>query len=285
MVKPSDFDQNVEIHWCPGCGNFPSLKILKETMADLGLTPQDVAIITGIGQAGKFSHFLKGNMVNGLHGRYLSNALAIKAANPNLTVFALSGDGCTYSEGGNHFLHTIRYNPEIVNIVHNNSVYGLTKGQASPTSQLGRITGVQTLGVYNTPFNPLPVAIAQNASFVARAYVGNAEETKKILKKAVVHKGYAFIDIFSPCVSFNRINTYQWYRDNTYYLEDDYNPYNQKDALNRSLEQKKLPLGIFYINERPTYNENVQIYKEDKRPLWQRELNKEKLTELINKYR
>ncbi|MHA1995102.1 MAG: thiamine pyrophosphate-dependent enzyme [Candidatus Hodarchaeales archaeon] len=285
MVNASEYDKDVEVHWCPGCGNYPALKILKETLANLNIAPNNAVIVTGIGQAGKFSHFIEGNMINGLHGRYLSNALAIKASNPELSVFAISGDGCTFSEGGNHFLHTIRYNPSIVNIVHDNGVYGLTKGQASPTSEIGVKTGVQTIGVYNTPFNPIAVAIAQNASFVARGFVGHAEETKNILKKAIAHKGYAFIDLFSPCVSFNRINTYKWYRENTYYLEDDYSPFDQKEAVGRALERQKLPLGIFYINERPTYEDNIQIYKNDTRPLWQRDVSIEKLTALIDSYR
>ena len=129
------------------------------------------------------------------------------------------------------------------------------------------------------------MAIAQNASFVARAFVGHVEQTKEVLKKAIAHHGYALIDLFSPCVSFNRINTYQWYRENTYYLEDSYSPFDQKEALQRALEQGKLPLGIFYINERPTYEENIQIFKNDSRPLWQRERSKEKLTQLIDTFR
>jgi 2-oxoglutarate ferredoxin oxidoreductase subunit beta len=284
MVNSTDFDRDIEIHWCPGCGNFPALKNIKETLAELEITPHDVVIVTGIGQAGKFSHFINGNMLNGLHGRYLSNALAIKTSNPELLVFALSGDGCTYSEGGNHFIHTIRYNPDIINIVHNNAVYGLTKGQASPTSETGFITSVQNFGVYNEPFNPIAIAIAQNASFVARAFVGHSKQTKEILKKAIKHKGYALIDLFCPCVSFNRVNTYQWYRENTYYLEDDHDLYNQKMAINRALERGKLPLGIFYINPRPTYHENTRVYLNDKRPLWQRDLDNEKLENLINSF-
>lgn len=284
MDTKTDFDQDVEIHWCPGCGNFPALKTLKEALVELKMSPHDVVIVTGIGQAGKFSHFINGNMINGLHGRYLSNALAIKTANPELAVFAISGDGCTFSEGGNHFIHTIRYNPDIVNIVHNNAVYGLTKGQASPTSETGFITSVQNFGVYNEPFNPIAITIAQNASFVARAFVGHSEQTKEILKKAIDHKGYAFIDLFCPCVSFNRINTYKWYRENTYYLEEDYDPYNRKEAMSRTFEKGKLPLGIFYLNPRPSYHENTRVYLDDKRPLWQRDVDKEKLKKLMTDF-
>ncbi|MHA2304930.1 MAG: thiamine pyrophosphate-dependent enzyme [Candidatus Hodarchaeales archaeon] len=272
-------------HWCPGCGNFGSLRIIKETLIELEISPYDTVFVTGIGQAGKFSHFINGNIINGLHGRYLPNAIGIKTANPKLNVIAISGDGCTYSEGGNHFLHTIRYNPDFVNIVHNNAVYGLTKGQASPTTEYGFVTGVQTLGVYNEPFNPIAIAIAQNASFVARAFVGHVDQTKEILKQAIQHKGYSLIDLFCPCVSFNRINTYKWYRENTYYLEENYNPYDQKIAILRALEKEKLPLGIFYINPRPIYHDNIRIYAQDERPLYKRELNKIALNELINSFR
>jgi 2-oxoglutarate ferredoxin oxidoreductase subunit beta len=285
MVESTDFDRDIEIHWCPGCGNFPALKNIKEVLSELKITPRDAVIVTGIGQAGKFSHFINGNMLNGLHGRYLSNALAIKTANPELIVFAISGDGCTYSEGGNHFIHTIRYNPDIINVVHNNAVYGLTKGQASPTSETGFLTKVQNFGVYNEPFNPIAIAIAQNASFVARAFVGHSDQTQDILKKAIKHKGYALIDLFCPCVSFNRVNTYQWYRENSYYLDDDHDPYNQKMAMNRALERGKLPLGIFYVNSRPSYHENTRVYLDDKRPLWQRDVDHEKLENLINSFK
>jgi 2-oxoglutarate ferredoxin oxidoreductase subunit beta len=164
------------------------MKIMKDTLTELGIKPKDFVLVSGIGQAGKFPHFMKSQSYNGLHGRYLSAALGIKAANPELHVLAVSGDGCTLSEGGNHFLHTIRYNPDIVNIIHNNMVYGLTKGQASPTSQLGFKTKVQVFGVINEPFNAVAVAIALNASFVARAFVGDIEKTKEILIKAINHK-------------------------------------------------------------------------------------------------
>jgi len=283
--KGTEWDSKNDPHWCPGCGNFGALRSLKESLIDLNIHPQDTVFVTGIGQAGQFCHFINGNILNGLHGRYLSNATAIKAANPHLHVIAISGDGCTYSEGGNHFLHTIRYNPDIVNIVHNNGVYGLTKGQASPTSDIGFITSVQRVGVYNEPLNPIAIAIAQNASFVSRAFVGHPEETKEIIKKALNHKGYALIDLFSPCVSFNRLNTYQWFRENTYYLDETHDPYDQKMALEKALEKKKLPLGTFYINPKPTYEQNTRIYSKDSRPLFQRELNKEVLIKLISKFR
>ncbi|MFW9783122.1 MAG: thiamine pyrophosphate-dependent enzyme [Candidatus Heimdallarchaeota archaeon] len=285
-MSNSEYELDIEIHWCPGCGNYIALRILKETLIELNLKPQDLVIVSGIGQAGKFPHFMKSQSFNGLHGRYLSNALGIKAANPSLTVIAISGDGCTYSEGGNHFIHTIRYNPDIVNIVHNNQVYGLTKGQASPTSLLGFRTKVQVFGVINEPFNPLAVAISLNASFVARAFVGDIEKAKEIYKKAIEHKGYALIDLLCPCVTFNHVNTFQWYKENSYYIDEAHDPYDQNKAMNLALDSKKLALGVLYIspNKRP-YEENVQIYKQDKRPLYQRELDISKFKKLIESFR
>ncbi len=285
-MKSNIFDRNAEISWCPGCGNFNALRIMKESLTELGIKPQDFVLVSGIGQAGKFPHFLNSQSFNGLHGRYLSNALGIKAANPELTVIAVSGDGCTFSEGGNHFIHTIRYNPNIVNIVHNNQVYGLTKGQASPTSQLGFITKVQVNGVINEPFNAPALAISQNASFVARAFVGDLEKTKEILKKALNHNGYALIDLFCPCISFNRVNTFKWYKDNSYYIDDSHDPYDQKKALNLAMETTKFPLGILYINpHRRPYEENIRIYDNDKRPLFKRQLDKSKFNQLLDTFR
>lgn len=274
--------ENTEIHWCPGCGNFGVLKILKETLSELEIDPNKLVFVSGIGQAAKTAHYIKTNIFNGLHGRYLSVALAIKATNPQLTVIAESGDGCTYSEGGNHFIHTIRYNPDIVNIVHNNMVYGLTKGQASPTSEMGFKTKVQIDGVKNAPFNPLAVAISLKASFVARAFVGHAEKTKEIIKEAIKHKGYALVDLFSPCVSFNKVNTYKWFKENCYYLEESHDPYNHNEAFKRAMEEDKVPLGIFYRNKnKKTYEESLGIYEKDEKPLYMRKVDMRKVKFLI----
>lgn len=282
----NEWDLDIEIHWCPGCGNYNALKIMKETLSELKLKPQDVVLVSGIGQAGKFPHFIKAQSFNGLHGRYLSNALAIKASNPNLTVITMSGDGCTYSEGGNHFTHTIRYNPNIVNLVHNNQVYGLTKGQASPTSQIGFKTPVQVGGVIIEPFNATAVAISLKASFVARAFTGDVEQTKEILKRAIKHKGYALIDLLCPCVTFNHVNTFRWYKENSFYLDDDHDPFDQKKAINLAIQTNKLPLGILYINtSRPTYEERIRIYEKDNRPLYLRDLDVSKFKTLIESFK
>ena len=286
-ISSKEFDlDEVEISWCPGCGNYSALKVMKEALTDLGIKPHEFVLVSGIGQAGKFPHFIKAQSFNGLHGRYLSAALGIKASNPELTVIAVSGDGCTLSEGGNHFLHTIRYNPDIVNVLHNNQVYGLTKGQASPTSQLGFKTKVQVFGVINEPFNALAVAISLNASFVARAFVGDLDKTKELLKKAINHKGYALIDLLCPCVTFNRVNTYQWYKEHSYFIDDAHDPFDQMKAMKLALDTSRLALGILYKNpNRRPYSENVRIYNEDKRPLYQRDLDKEKFNQLLESLR
>lgn len=283
-VKAFDLEYS-DIAWCPGCGDFSILKILKQSLAELDIAPENLVMVSGIGQAAKTPHYLKANVFNGLHGRALPPAVAIKSVNTNLTVIAQSGDGDMYGEGGNHFIHTIRRNPNITNIVNNNMVYGLTKGQASPTSQLAFKTPIQATGVTNEPFNPLAVAISLDASFVARAFCGDIEQTKEIFKKAITHKGYALVDVFQPCVSFNKINTHKWFKENTYYLEDSYDPSNRQEAFKRALETDKLPLGIFYVNHnKPSFEENLDLYKESDIPLCFRDVTnrKEKLKSLIS---
>jgi 2-oxoglutarate ferredoxin oxidoreductase subunit beta len=261
------------------------LKVLKQALGEMEIAPENLVMVSGIGQAAKIPHYLRCHTFNGLHGRALSPAFAIHVANPNLTVIAESGDGDMYGEGGNHFIHTIRRNPNITNIVHNNMVYGLTKGQASPTSARGFKTPVQVGGVILEPFNPLAVAIALDASFVGRAFIGDQQQTKELLKQAIAHKGYALVDIFQPCVTFNRINSYQWFKDNTYTLGPQHDPTDRQAAFARACEScdgGKLPLGVFYKHpEKAVYHEAAGLYAADSRPLWERPQDRRKLRELI----
>ena len=283
-MDTKDYDlASIDIAWCPGCGNYAILNTLKQALAELKISPQQLVVVSGIGQAAKIPQYFKTNYFNGLHGRALPPATGIKAANPNLTVIAESGDGDMYGEGGNHFIHAIRRNPDITNIVHNNMVYGLTKGQASPTSELGFRTPLQVNGVVSQPFNPISIAIALDASFVARAYAGDIKETKKIIKKAIQHKGYALVDIFQPCVSFNKINTYDWFKEHIYYLDSRYDETNRIEAFEKSIEQNKLPLGIFYLNKnKKTFEQNLKTYKQNNNPLYKRKIKKDKIVKLIN---
>jgi 2-oxoglutarate ferredoxin oxidoreductase subunit beta len=287
MVEDFEIMDKVDydIAWCPGCGNFAIREIMKRALLEIGLRPQDVVMVSGIGQAAKMPHYLKVNYFNGLHGRSLPAATAIKATNPNLTVIAESGDGCIYGEGGNHLTHTILRNPNITLITHNNMVYGLTKGQASPTSRLGFVTPVQVAdrgGVTNEPFNPLAYAIALDASFVARAFIGDREETLDLMKKAINHKGFALLDILQPCVTYNRINTFTWFKNNTFYIDDSHDPNDRKMAFTKAIDGPKFPLGIFYSNpNKPTFEKMTGVYEEDTRPLFMRELDYEGLSKQI----
>ncbi len=274
-------DKNINLAWCPGCGNFGILQALKRTLAELEIKPESLVVVSGIGQAAKTPQYFKTNMFNGLHGRALPVATAIKACNPELTVIAEGGDGDMYGEGGNHFLHAIRRNPNLTNIVHNNMVYGLTKGQASPTSQPGFKTPVQVNGVFLEPFNPLAVAIALNASFVARAFIGDEEQTIEIFKEAIRHKGYALVDIFQPCVSFNKQNTYSWFKKKTFYLKK-HDCYDRLAAFEMAVQTKKLPLGIFYKHPgKQTFEEGIKAYEVDKTPIINRMPDRKKLGKLI----
>jgi 2-oxoglutarate ferredoxin oxidoreductase subunit beta len=282
-MNKNSFDINlIDIAWCPGCGNYSILKIMKQTLSELDILPNELVLVSGIGQAAKIPQYFKTNYFNGLHGRALPPATAIKLSNPHLTVIAESGDGDMYGEGGNHFIHTIRRNPDITNIIHNNMVYGLTKGQASPTSEIGFKTTVQINGVALEPFNPISTAIALDGSFVARAFSGDVKETKNILKKAIKHKGFSIIDILQPCVSFNKINTYDWFKENSYYLNNKYDSSDRIKAFEKSIENKNIPLGIFYINKkRKSFEQNFKIHHDKKIPLFNNELNINNLLKLI----
>jgi len=286
-MNADSFNLNsIDIAWCPGCGNYSILKIMKQTLSELNISPTELVLVSGIGQAAKIPQYFKTNYFNGLHGRAIPPATAIKLSNPNLTVIAESGDGDMYGEGGNHFIHAIRRNPDITNIIHNNMVYGLTKGQASPTSKIGFKTPVQINGVVLEPFNPISTAIALDASFVARAFSGDIKETKNILKKAIKHKGFSIVDILQPCVSFNNINTYDWFKENTYYLNSKYDSSNRIEGFKKSIENKKLPLGIFYINKkRKSFEQNFKINQDKKIPLFKNELKISSLSKLIKSKR
>lgn len=263
-----DFEHDIDIAWCPGCGNFPLRMSIIKALNELGLDPTQVVFSSGIGQAAKMPQYIDANYFNGLHGRGLSVAVAIQAANPSLTVIAEGGDGDMYGEGGNHFIQNIRRNPNITHIVHNNMIYGLTKGQGSPTSPRDLVTPIQVDGVVNEPFNPMAVALSMGATFVARAFTGDSERTKEIIKAAILHKGYAIVDIFHPCVTFNKVNTFAWYKNNTYWLEDDYDPSLLTNAMAKALEVQKFPLGILYeVEGKPTFDDNLNVYHEDKSPI------------------
>ncbi len=282
MVTLKDYGE-YKTAWCPGCGNFPLLKAVKLALVKKGLEPHQVLFVSGIGQAAKAPHYLNVNLFNGLHGRSLPIATGAKLANPDLIVIAESGDGCMYAEGGNHFLSAIRRNIDITVIVHNNQVYGLTKGQASPTSDEGFVTKAQPDGVYETPFNPIVIAVAMHAGFVARAFVGMEEHLVDIIVQAIDHPGFSLIDVLQPCVSFNRVNTFKWYRDRCKLLPSSYNPYDWESAIKTStIWGDEIPLGIIYKNERVPFEKHFNVL--NKGPLVRQGLDPSKFKKVIESY-
>ncbi|HOX05084.1 MAG TPA: 2-oxoacid:ferredoxin oxidoreductase subunit beta [Planctomycetota bacterium] len=245
-----------ETAWCPGCGNHAILKTLDAAVAEAGLDRRKLMLVSGIGQAAKLPHYTDANVFNGLHGRALPAATGIKLANHELEVIITSGDGDMYGEGGNHFLHAIRRNIGVKCFVHDNQVYGLTKGQASPTSELGFVTKIQTHGVVSVPVSPLALAIVENATFVARSSAVVPEHLQKMMVAAIRHKGFALLDILQPCVTFNKVNTWQWYKQRVKELPAGYDPANRALALETALKWgEEIPIGIIYRAERKTFEE------------------------------
>ena len=275
--------ETCETAWCPGCGNFAILECLKAALEKLGKEPHQVLLAAGIGQAAKTPQYLSANAFCGLHGRALPAAIAAKIANDHLTVVVDTGDGDSYGEGGNHFLHNIRRNVDIAHFVHDNQVYGLTKGQASPTSDLGFVTGVQPGGSINQPLNPVLTAIAGGAGFVARGFTGRKEQLIDLMVQAIEFKGYALVDILQPCVSFNKVNTFQWYSQRVYDLED-HDPSNRVEAMKRAMEfGDKIPLGVLYRAEKPTYRDrNPALHGE---PLAARQPNLDLVNRLLEAHK
>ena len=247
--------ETFETAWCPGCGDHIILTCLKRALTELGKNPHDVLIVAGIGQAAKTPQYISANAFCGLHGRALPAAVAAKIANEDLTVVVNSGDGDSYGEGGNHFIHNIRRNVDIAHFVHDNQIYGLTKGQASPTSQTGHVTGVQVNGNINIPLNPMLLALAMGAGFVARGFTGDPEQLVALMKQANLFKGYALLDILQPCVSFNKINTFTDYKSRVTPLPDNYDRSDLNLALKTAqIFDDKIPTGILYSVEKPTYH-------------------------------
>ncbi len=246
--------------WCPGCGNFAILKTFKDAMVELGIEPHRLTVVSGIGQAAKLPHYTNCNTFNGLHGRSLPVATGIRLANPEMLVVAVSGDGDCYGEGGNHLMAGMRRNINVKYFVHDNQIYGLTKGQPSPTTKQGTVAKNMPFSVISEQLHPLALAVAMNCSFAARSFAGDAEHLKNIMKEAVLHKGFALVDILQPCVSFNKVNTYDWYRQRVYHIEPEYNPEDRVAAFARALEWgDRIPLGVIYRNNRPTFEETLPI--------------------------
>ncbi|MHB1812179.1 MAG: thiamine pyrophosphate-dependent enzyme [Thermoplasmataceae archaeon] len=255
MVTIADYRGKVKPDWCPGCGNFAQLSAISMVLANMGIEPKDAVIASGIGCSSNMPEFINTYGFHGLHGRLLPVASAIKWANPKLTVIGYGGDGDGFFEGTQHFYHAAKRNIDITYIVSDNQVFGLTTGQASPTAEMGVKTKSTPNGNIEKPLNPLDFALAAGATFVARAFSGDAKHLQEMIKLGIQHKGFSFIDVFSPCVTYNKNNSYDYFRKRVYKLENN----DKTDLLGAyKLAQElgdKIPIGVLYQKEEKTYED------------------------------
>jgi len=273
-------------NWCPGCGNFNIWAAFKNAAVKEGWDNTNTALVAGIGCHGHLLNFIKLTSFEGLHGRAIPVASGLKMANHRLNVFVHVGDGDCLGEGGNHFVHAARRNHNITVLLHDNALYALTAGQTSPATGKGVKTKSTPAGNPDEPTYPLALAIASGATFVARAYSGDMPKLTELIIEANKHKGFAVIDILQPCVTFNKICTHSMYVQNTYYLGNDYDPTNKKEAFEKAYEfgEKKIPLGVFYKEEKPSSEEGYSQISET--PLVDQDVKLELdgLTNLFKKY-
>lgn len=259
-ITPQSYNTSYLPTWCPGCGDFGIMAAIKNALSELQISPHNVVIVYGIGCAGNMSSMIKCYGFHSLHGRTLPVALGAKLANKNLTVIAVAGDGDQYSEGTNHLIHIARYNPNITLIVANNRLFSLTTGQASPTSDEGLVTKTTPGGEIKHTLNPLALSLTAGASFVARGAAFDLVNLTNVIKAGIMHPGFAHIDVLQQCVTFNKINTVEWYKEKIYQLtEAGHDSHDFKSALDKTFEHEKLPLGIFYQIEKPVYEEKLDL--------------------------
>lgn len=252
------FEGKLHPTWCPGCGDFGIWTSLKEAMNDLGWQPHETLVVFGIGCSGNMANTIRAYGFHGLHGRPVPVAAAAKMANPDLHVVIVSGDGDTYGEGLNHFLSAVRANHDLTMIVHDNQVYGLTKGQTAPTSERGFKSESTPEGVIEEPVNPLTMAIGAGGSFVAQGFAGDTPHLTELIKTAMTHRGFGFVNVLQPCVTFNHHNTYAWFYKRAYKIAKDYDPKDRQKAFAQATSWgERIPLGILYRHERPTYEDSV----------------------------
>lgn len=258
-VKVKDFAGDVKPTWCPGCGDYGILVALKQGLVQSKLAPHEVLLVSGIGCGSKLPDYAKVNGFMTLHGRSLPVATGARLANHSLKVLTIHGDGDGMGLGMGHFIHTARRNIGIVDLIQNNQIYGLTKGQYSPTSDPGFVTKTSPDGSFEMAANPVALALTAGATFVARGFAGDSKHLAGLIAMALEHQGYALIDILQPCVTFNRKNTYDWYRERIYDLaETGYSPDDRVAAFRKALEWgDRIPIGLIYRTRLPTYEEQA----------------------------
>lgn len=259
MVTLDDLRTPKQNTWCPGCGNFGILMAFKRALIELDLPREKVVIVSGIGCHGKIVNYVNVNGFHGIHGRVVPLASGIKLANPDLDVVGFAGDGDCYDEGWGHLAHAVRRNVDITLVVHDNMVFGLTTGQTTATSQRGFKSKSTPFGAIPPGLNPPATVLVNHGTFVARGFAGDMVNLQKILVEAIKHRGFSFVDVFQPCVTFNYLNTFDFYRERVYKLEETNHDVTDKaKALEKALEWgDKIPIGLLYKEERPTYGDEM----------------------------
>jgi 2-oxoglutarate ferredoxin oxidoreductase subunit beta len=279
-----DLETGVTNTWCPGCGNFGILTTMKQAIIELGFRRDELVAVTGIGCHGKLTNYIKTNGIHVIHGRVLPVATAIKLASHELHVIGYAGDGDAFGIGMGHFSHAARRNVDLTYVIHNNLIYGLTTGQASPTTKKGHVTKTSPRGVWELAINPISEALGAKATFVARGFAGDPKHLKELLKKAINHEGFAMVDVLQPCVAWNRINTYDFYRDRVYKLSEvghDTEDFNS--ACEKAQEWgNRIPIGIFYQIKKPPYHKSFPPLEE--KPLARQDLGKVTVKSLLEEF-
>ena len=274
MATFKDFRNNVKPNWCPGCGDFSVQAAIQKAAANVGLEPDEVALITGIGCSGRLSGYVNSYGVHSIHGRALPLAQGVKMANRDLTVIASGGDGDGYAIGMGHTIHALRRNMNITYIVMDNQIYGLTKGQTSPSSAPGFVTKTTPKGNIEQNVAPLELALSSGATFVAQGFSSDIKALTKIIEDAINHDGFSFVNVFSPCVTYNKINTYDWFKENLTAIDDieNYDVSNKQAALQTVIEHDSLVKGIVYQDTTtPSYDSQIDGLAET--PLAHQDLN------------
>jgi len=262
--------------WCPGCGDWGIGMAVKKALVELDYSPDQVAIVFGIGCSGNMNDFLNAYALHSLHGRAIPNAIGIKLANHKLPVIVVVGDGDCYGEGANHLIHAARGNHDITVIVHDNGVYGLTTGQSAPTSPKSYKSKSTPLGLIEAPINPLALSLVSGATFISQGFAGDINHLIPLIKKGILHQGFSLINVLQPCVTFNKINTYQYYLQRTYKLDNIYQKDDFKKALEKTLEinEEKFPLGVIYEKKSLSYHQQLSQLKNNQSLVEKKELIK-----------
>lgn len=288
MATFKDFRNNVKPNWCPGCGDFSIQAAIQRAAANVGLEPENLAVISGIGCSGRLSGYINAYGFHGIHGRALPIAQGVKLANRELTVIASGGDGDGFAIGMGHTVHAIRRNLNITYIVMDNQIYGLTKGQTSPRSAEGFKTKSTPGGSIESTLSPLEIALSAGATFVAQSFSSDIKQLTSLIEQGIQHEGFSFINVFSPCVTFNKINTYDWFKENIVNLDqfEGYDPSNRMHAMNKIMETEGMLTGLIYQNKaRKSYEDMIQGFKQEALAKQDIKISQEQFDKLVAEFK